>query len=144
MHQEAFFFSQLTVYETLEIAIQLRLGLNPSEETLRRNMLENLVSVMDLQKVKHSIVGDAKARGISGGEKKRLAIACELIGWPSIIFVDEPTTGLDAYQALQVMRTLRRLANKGCTVIVTLHQPRHAIYEEIDRLLLLSSDGRLA
>lgn len=50
-------------------------------------------------KVADTIVGDDKTRGISGGERKRLSIACQLFGTPSIIFCDEPTTGLDSFQA---------------------------------------------
>ena len=78
-------------------------------------------------------------RGISGGEKKRLSIACELIASPSVIFADEPTTGLDAFQAERVMETLRKLAQEGHTVVCSIHQPRGSIYSKFDDLILLSS-----
>lgn len=60
--------------------------------------VEDLIGRMGLNKVADTIVGDEKTRGISGGEKKRLSLACELIGSPSLIFADEPTSGLDAFQ----------------------------------------------
>eukprot|EP01018_Ginkgo_biloba_P029412 Gb_36404 [translate_table: standard] len=84
------------------------------------------------------IVGDAKVRGISGGEKKRLSVACELIASPSVIFADEPTTGLDAFQAERVMETLRQLAQEGHIVVCSIHQPRGSIYAKFDDLILLS------
>ena len=56
----------------------------------------------DAVQVRGTIVGDKKSRGVSGGERKRLAIACELLSRPSLLFLDEPTTGLDAFQALKV------------------------------------------
>lgn len=82
-------------------------------------------------------MGDAKERGLSGGEKKRLSIATELVATPSILLADEPTTGLDAFQAEKVMQTLRQLAQDGHTVICSIHQPRGSIYSLLDDLLLL-------
>lgn len=58
--------------------------------------------VLGLGKTLPSRVGDKKNRGISGGERKRLSIGCELISGPSLLFLDEPTTGLDAFQAEKV------------------------------------------
>lgn len=60
--------------------------------------VEALMARMGLTKTADTIVGDEKTRGISGGEKKRLSLACELLGSPSLIFADEPTSGLDAFQ----------------------------------------------
>lgn len=68
----------------------------------RAAYVTKLLSLLGLAKVQDSIVGDAKTRGLSGGEKKRLAIGCELIGSPALLFLDEPTTGLDAFQAEKV------------------------------------------
>ncbi|CAM9336047.1 unnamed protein product [Ectocarpus sp. 13 AM-2016] len=96
--QEDVFYSQLTVRETLLMAARLRLPSSvPLEE--KSAMVDRLISKLGLSKVASTIVGDEKTRGISGGEKKRLSIACQLFGTPSLIFCDEPTTGLDAFQA---------------------------------------------
>jgi len=87
-------------------------------------------------------VGDAKRRGISGGERKRLSIGCELIGSPNLLFLDEPTSGLDAYQAQQVVALLKQLALEGTAVVAVIHQPRGTSFKMFDDLLLLS-EGQL-
>jgi ABC-type multidrug transport system ATPase subunit len=93
VRQQDLFYSQLTVRETLLMAARLRL---PASLTLKEkyDLVENLMKRMGLAKAADTIVGDEKVRGISGGEKKRLSLACELIGSPSLIFADEPTSGL--------------------------------------------------
>ncbi|CAN0387416.1 unnamed protein product, partial [Discosporangium mesarthrocarpum] len=119
--QEDVFYSQLTVRETLTMAARLRLP--PYiliEEKLE--MVEDLVNRLGLAKVADTIVGDVKTRGISGGERKRLSIACQLFGTPSLIICDEPTSGLDAFQAERVMQTLKQLARDGHTVVCSIHQ----------------------
>eukprot|EP00262_Sarcandra_glabra_P022496 TRINITY_DN998_c0_g1_i3.p1 TRINITY_DN998_c0_g1~~TRINITY_DN998_c0_g1_i3.p1 ORF type:complete len:675 (+),score=101.17 TRINITY_DN998_c0_g1_i3:235-2259(+) len=137
VRQEDLFFSQLTVRETLSLASELQLPkLSSTEE--RNAYVNNLLFRLGLVNCADSIVGDAKVRGISGGEKKRLSLACELIASPSIIFADEPTTGLDAFQAERVMETLRQLAQDGHTVICSIHQPRGSIYGKFDDIVLLS------
>jgi len=88
-----------------------------------------------------TIVGDSKIRGLSGGEKKRLSIACEMISSPPIILLDEPTSGLDSYQAAQVVKFLRKLADTGKTIIAVIHQPSQQVFSMFDDLLLVS-EGR--
>ncbi|XP_074295593.1 ABC transporter G family member 7 [Silene latifolia] len=137
VRQEDLFFSQLTVRETLSLAAELQLPQMSSKEE-RDDYVNNLLSRLGLVSCADSIVGDAKIRGISGGEKKRLSLACELIASPSVIFADEPTTGLDAFQAEKVMETLRQLAQDGHTVICSIHQPRGSIYYKFDDIILLT------
>lgn len=137
VRQEDLFFSQLTVRETLSLAVELQLSkvLTPED---REKYVNDLIFRLGLVTCADSIVGDAKVRGISGGEKKRLSVACEMIASPSVIFADEPTTGLDAFQAEMVMETLRQLAQAGHTVVCSIHQPRGSIYTKFDDLILLS------
>ncbi|KAL8142031.1 hypothetical protein V2J09_015063 [Rumex salicifolius] len=137
VRQEDLFFSQLTVRETLSLAAELQLPQISSAEA-RDNYVNNLLFKMGLVNCSDSIVGDAKVRGISGGEKKRLSMACELIASPSVIFADEPTTGLDAFQAEKVMETLSQLAKDGHTVICSIHQPRGSVYYKFDDIVLLA------
>ena len=89
------------------------------------------------------LVGDARHRGISGGERKRTNIAVEMIKDPSLLFLDEPTSGLDSFQALNVMETLKILCMSGVTVVVSVHQPRSSIYKLFDQVILLS-EGQVA
>ncbi|XP_057509317.1 ABC transporter G family member 7-like isoform X2 [Actinidia eriantha] len=141
VRQEDLFFSQLTVRETLSLAAELQLQEISSVEE-RDEYVNNLLFKIGLVSCADSRVGDAKVRGISGGEKKRLSLACELIASPSVIFADEPTTGLDAFQAEKVMETLRQLAQDGHTVICSIHQPRGSVYAKFDDIMLLT-EGEL-
>lgn len=97
VQQDDVFYSMLTVEETLEMAAQLRLPESMATEA-RTAYVRHLITVLGLAKAAGTRVGDAKTRGLSGGEKKRLSIGCELVGSPSLLFLDEPTTGLDAFQ----------------------------------------------
>ena len=85
----------------------------PHARILLPSQVDSAIARLGLDKCQHTAVGDRKTRGISGGEKKRLAIACELLRSPSLIFVDEPTSGLDASQAQQVS-SRRRTRRRRC------------------------------
>nr|XP_016509282.1 PREDICTED: ABC transporter G family member 7-like isoform X2 [Nicotiana tabacum] len=137
VRQEDLFFSQLTVRETLSLAAELQLQDASSIEE-RDEYVNNLLLKLSLVSCADSRIGDAKVRGISGGEKKRLSLACELIASPSVVFADEPTSGLDAFQAERVMETLRQLAQDGHTVICSIHQPRGSVYAKFDDIALLA------
>ncbi|XP_043699107.1 ABC transporter G family member 7 [Telopea speciosissima] len=137
VRQEDLFFSQLTVRETLSLAAELQLPHLASADD-RDEYVSNLLFRLGLVSCADSNVGDAKVRGISGGEKKRLSVACELIASPSVIFADEPTTGLDAFQAERVMETFRQLAEDGHTVVCSIHQPRGSVYRKFDDIVLLT------
>ncbi|KAM3328534.1 ABC transporter G family member 7 isoform X1 [Capsicum galapagoense] len=137
VRQEDLFFSQLTVQETLSLAAELQLQDVSSIEE-RDEYVNNLLFKTGLVGCADSRIGDARVRGISGGEKKRLSLACELIASPSVIFADEPTTGLDAFQAERVMETLRQLSQDGHTVVCSIHQPRGSVYAKFDDIVLLA------
>ncbi|XP_009622075.1 ABC transporter G family member 7 isoform X2 [Nicotiana tomentosiformis] len=137
VRQEDLFFSQLTVRETLSLAAELQLQDASSIEE-RDEYVNNLLLKLSLVSCADSRIGDAKVRGISGGEKKRLSLACELIASPSVVFADEPTSGLDAFQAERVMETLRQLAQDGHTVVCSIHQPRGSVYAKFDDIALLA------
>ncbi len=96
---------------------------------------------LGLVKCADTKVGNELIRGISGGERKRLNVATELVTDPSLVFLDEPTTGLDSFAAQSTMQMLLKLAKNSRTVIATIHQPRSSIYTMFDMLLLIS-EGR--
>jgi len=79
-----------------------------------------LISTLRMQKAKNTKVGNALLRGLSGGERKRTSIGVELITDPSIILLDEPTTGLDSFTAYVIVKLLKEMANKGKTIIFTI------------------------
>ncbi|KFV90441.1 ATP-binding cassette sub-family G member 2, partial [Fulmarus glacialis] len=87
-------------------------------------------------------VGTQFTRGVSGGERKRTNIGMELITDPAILFLDEPTTGLDASTANAVLLLLKRMAKQGKTIIFSIHQPRYSIFRLFDNLTLLAA-GRV-
>jgi len=129
--------ARMTVRETFRFYADLKLPSHVSKmEKLMK--VEGLIDQLGLQKVADSKIGSQFQRGISGGEKKRVAIGCELITDPSIIFLDEPTTGLDSYNSLSVMEKLAQLAKKGTSVVCTIHQPRSTIFRQFDQLMILS------
>ena len=75
-------------------------------------------------------------RGVSGGERKRTAIGMELAASPPIVYLDEPTTGLDSSTSLAVVRVLKELAREK-TVVMSIHQPSSRIWDELDRVVLM-------
>lgn len=139
--QEVDFFPHMTVAETLDFRIELMLG-DTIDLSTRRRLVNNILERYALNDVADTIIGNSKIRGISGGERKRLTIACEMIGSAQLIFLDEPTSGLDSYQASEVIKTLRKLADGGKTIVAVLHQPNQQLLSMFDDLLLLS-EGKL-
>lgn len=99
--------------------------------------MNQLINELELSNCQNSIIGSVLSRGISGGERKRTCIAVELISDPKILFLDEPTTGLDSRTALKVVELLKRQKNLGRLVISTIHQPSSEIFECFDKLMLL-------
>lgn len=134
-------FAELTVEEQLTYAALLRLPASmPREKKIMR--VNGVIQELGLSKVRTTMVGSQLVRGISGGERKRLNIGTELVTDPALLFLDEPTTGLDSFNALNVMSSLRQLASNGRTVVSTIHQPRSSIFALFDQLCLLS-EGRV-
>ncbi|KAK5926186.1 hypothetical protein CgunFtcFv8_021778 [Champsocephalus gunnari] len=134
--QEDVVMGTLTVRENLRFSAALRLprSVLQSEKEARVNQL---ISELGLSKVADCKVGTQMTRGISGGERKRTNIGMELIIDPAVLFLDEPTTGLDASTANSVLLLLKRMASKGRTIILSIHQPRYSIYRLFDSLTLL-------
>jgi len=104
----------------------------------REERVLDVAKMLGLDGILESQVGGQMIRGISGGQLKRLSIAVEIISLPELIFLDEPTTGLDSAIAHEVMSAVRNLANNNRTVICTIHQPTPATFALFDKLLLLA------
>ncbi|KAM8800920.1 broad substrate specificity ATP-binding cassette transporter ABCG2-like [Rhynchonycteris naso] len=131
----------LTVRENLQFSAAVRLPttMTNHEKNERINMV---IQELGLAEVADSKVGTQFIRGVSGGERKRTSIGMELITDPSILFLDEPTTGLDSSTANAVLLLLKRMSQQGRTIILSIHQPRYSIFKLFDSLTLLAS-GRL-
>ena len=105
----------------------------PAHEKLA--FVEDVIALLGLDAVRDEVVGDETARGISGGQRKRVNVGIHHAADPSVLLLDEPTSGLDAQSALQVCAALKRIAALNITVALVLHQPRYEIFREFDDLL---------
>lgn len=130
----------VTVHESLIYSAWLRL---PAEVDKRKRemFVEEVMELVELNPLRHALVGLPGVNGLSTEQRKRLTIAVELVANPSIIFMDEPTSGLDARAAAIVMRTVRNTVNTGRTVVCTIHQPSIDIFEAFDELFLMKRGG---
>ncbi|KAL2642881.1 hypothetical protein R1flu_010468 [Riccia fluitans] len=133
---------QVTVYESVIYSAWLRLPKEVDDRT-KMEFVDQVMDLVELENLKHSIVGLPGVSGLSTEQRKRLTIAVELVANPSIIFMDEPTSGLDARAAAIVMRTVRNTVDTGRTVVCTIHQPSIDIFEAFDELLLLKRGGQV-
>ncbi|XP_070587083.1 broad substrate specificity ATP-binding cassette transporter ABCG2-like isoform X2 [Erythrolamprus reginae] len=131
----------LTVRENLQFSAALRLPKTVKTHE-KEERINQILKELGLTEVADSKVGTQFIRGISGGERKRTNIGMELITDPSILFLDEPTTGLDASTANAVLLLLKRMSKQGKTIIFSIHQPRYSIFRLFDKLTLLAA-GRL-
>lgn len=132
----------LTVKETLLYAAELRLP-PPTTSAERHQVVEDIIMELGLKECANTRIGNNVHRGCSGGEKRRTSLGVQMLANPSVLFLDEVTTGLDATSAFQLIRTLKNLAEKGRTIVVTIHQPRSEIWGLFDHLILLSGGSSL-
>lgn len=99
---------------------------------------------LSLLKCQNTIIGvPGRMKGLSGGERKRLAFASEALTDPPMLLCDEPTSGLDSFIAMNVVQVLKNLAAKGKTVILTIHQPSSELFALFDKLIFMA-EGRTA
>ena len=139
--QDDLLLVELTVIKNLYQNAKLCLS-NLSESELQRRV-NQVLRDLDLEEIKHLKVGSPLKKFISGAQRKRLNIALELIREPSVLFVDEPTSGLSSMGSEKVMWLLKEQALKGKLVIVNIHQPYSDIYKLFDRFLVLDREGHV-
>jgi ABC-type multidrug transport system ATPase subunit len=137
--QDDLLIEELTVYQNLYYNTKLCFGQLDASEIDRK--VSDMLQALGLGETRDLKVGNALNKTISGGQRKRLNIALELIREPSILFVDEPTSGLSSRDAENVMDLLKQLALNGKLVFVVIHQPSSEIFKLFDRLLLLDRGG---
>lgn len=137
MTQEDTLLGTLTVRETLTFSANLRLPSTMTKQEVN-TAIDTTMKEMGLQDCADRLIGNWHLRGISGGEKRRLSIALEILTRPNLLFLDEPTTGLDSASALFVVQALRSISRQGRTVVSSIHQPSTEVFALFDDLYLLS------
>ncbi|KAI9141200.1 P-loop containing nucleoside triphosphate hydrolase protein [Paraphysoderma sedebokerense] len=139
VEQDDVMYSNLTVYETLYYTALLRLPPSMSRKA-KLQRVEDIIQELGLDRCRNTYIGSAIQKGVSGGERKRVAIGMELMTSPSLMFLDEPTSGLDAFTAFNIVESCKNLAVKqNKTVLMTIHQPRTNILDLFDKIVLLSA-----
>ncbi|XP_071829137.1 broad substrate specificity ATP-binding cassette transporter ABCG2-like isoform X2 [Apostichopus japonicus] len=135
--QDDVIMGTLTVRENLAFSAALRLPEEISNEE-RKSRVDEVVIELGLTHCADTKVGTEFIRGVSGGERKRTNIGMELVIKPRVLFLDEPTTGLDASTANAVIHLLASLSKRGRTILFSIHQPRFKIFRLFDTMHLLS------
>lgn len=137
--QDDLLFEELTVYENLFFNAQI--CFSDFSKDLLEKTVDKILDDLDLQEIRDLKVGDPLNKTISGGQRKRLNIALELMREPSVLFVDEPTSGLSSMDSETMMLLLKDLARRGKLVVAILHQPSSDIFKLLDKLWILDKGG---
>jgi len=137
--QDDLLLEDLTVYQNLYFNAHLCFK-DLSEEAIC-SAVDKVLTDLDLYEIRHLKVGDPLNKFISGGQRKRLNIALELIREPSVLFVDEPTSGLSSMDSEMVMDLLKQQTQKGKLLIINIHQPSSDIFKLFDKLIILDKGG---
>ncbi len=137
--QDDLLLEELSVFENLYFNAKLCLDQFSEHEIMRR--VNQILIDLELDDTKHLKVGNPLKKFISGGQRKRLNIALELIREPGVLFVDEPTSGLSSHDSEKVMLLLKEQALKGRLVIANIHQPFSDIFKLFDQIMILDKGG---
>ncbi|XP_022926052.1 putative white-brown complex homolog protein 30 [Cucurbita moschata] len=141
--QDDIVHGNLTVEENLRFSARCRLSADmPKPDKVL--VVERVIESLGLQAVRDSLVGTVEKRGISGGQRKRVNVGLEMVMEPSLLILDEPTTGLDSASSQLLLRSLRREALEGVNICMVLHQPSYSLFKMFDDLVLLAKGGLTA
>ncbi len=139
--QDDLLIEELTVYQNLYYNARLCFD-NYSEDQIIESVNQTLEN-LGLFEIRDIMVGSPLNKKISGGQRKRLNIALELIREPAILFLDEPTSGLSSRDSENIMDLLKELSLKGKLVFVVIHQPSSDIFKMFDNMIILDTGGWL-
>ena len=137
--QDDLLIEELTVFQNLYYTAKLCFGSLSEEDLVAK--VDSTLDDLGLIDKKHLKVGNPLQKTISGGQRKRLNIALELIREPAVLFVDEPTSGLSSRDSENIMDLLKELTLTGRLVFVVIHQPSSEIFKMFDRMLILDQGG---
>uniref|UniRef100_A0A672IFL4 ATP-binding cassette sub-family G member 2-like n=1 Tax=Salarias fasciatus TaxID=181472 RepID=A0A672IFL4_SALFA len=135
--QDDILMGTLSVRENLLFSANLRLSPKYHSNSDKNDKVNTIIQELGLVDCADTKIGTEFLRGVSGGERKRCCIGMELITSPSLLFLDEPTTGLDSNTANCIIDLLHKLSRRGKTVIFSIHQPRYSIFKQFDHLTLM-------
>ena len=138
--QDDLLFPNLTVYENLLYRLRLALP-SLKDKTEIRTRIENLLHSVGLFEQRGMLVGDVQNKKLSGGQRRRLNIAMELVLNPMIIILDEPTSGLSSKDSENIAEFLSDLKEQNKIIICTIHQPNATVFSVFDKVLLLERGG---
>lgn len=139
--QDEFLIKELTVHENLYFTAKL--SFSDYTEKQIADLVDDALLSFDLVEARDLQVGDAINTYLSGGQRKRLNIALELLREPWVLFVDEPTSGLSSSDSEKVVNILKRQTFKGKLVFANIHQPSSEIFKLLDKLLVVDQGGRV-
>ena len=137
--QDDILHGDLTVAEALYFTARLRLPGDTSDDEIERR-IDRVLNQLHISHIRDSLIGSPTRKVVSGGERKRVNVAMELLTDPPVLFLDEPTSGLSSEDALLVMQGLRELARDGRTILLTIHQPSREVFSLMDNLAVVSRD----
>ena len=137
--QDDLLIEELTVYENLFYSTMLVFRDHTSLQITEK--VDKMLVSLGLNHIRNLKVGNPMNKKISGGQRKRLNIALELIREPSVLFVDEPTSGLSSRDSENVMELLRELTVRGKLIFVVIHQPSSEIFKMFDKVVILDEGG---
>uniref|UniRef100_A0AAQ5X290 ABC transporter domain-containing protein n=1 Tax=Amphiprion ocellaris TaxID=80972 RepID=A0AAQ5X290_AMPOC len=135
--QDDIVMGTLSVRENLLFSANLRLSRKHHSSEDKSKKVDEIIQDLGLTDCADTKIGTEFLRGVSGGERKRCSIGMELITSPTLLFLDEPTTGLDSNTANCIINLLHKLSRQGKTVIFSIHQPRYSIFKQFDHLTLM-------
>lgn len=137
--QDDILHGELTVAEALYFTARLRLPGDTSDAEIAQR-IDKVLQQLGIAHIRDSVIGAPTRKVVSGGERKRVNVAMELLNDPPVLFLDEPTSGLSSEDALSVMQCLRELAREGRTILLTIHQPSREVFRLMDNLAVVSRD----
>ncbi len=138
--QDDLLFENLTIYQNLYYCAKIRMP-EINNKAIINDRIKHILSIMGLWEKKDLTVGSVNKKSLSGGERKRLNVALELLSDPKILILDEPTSGLSSKDSEKLIQTLNNLKLEGKIILATIHQPNPDIFQSFDKLLLLDKGG---
>ncbi len=138
--QDDIIHKELTVYKTLFYAAKLRLPDDTSDKEIN-NRIDHVITSLNLDQDKEKDIRGIKVGSLSGGQRKRISIAVELLTEPTILFLDEPTSPLDPETIESFLTSLRELTKEGTTIVMVTHKPEDLNY--VDEVIFLGVQGHL-